>query len=308
MSPERARADRRTEHDLFAELALGWALHALEPEDEAMLLRHLPDCRRCERDVAAATEVMAAMAYDLPGDAPPPGLRAAVAADVRATDQVPLSDVLLPELLPPPLVELPPEPTARHSAAAPAAAPVRGRHSAAYLSRVRRRHRAARPWWRSRLATPAALAAVAVAVTVGLGAWNVYLAAARVDAQATATAESRALSAVLQPGKARLAALVDAHGQPKATVVVRAPQVQVLAQGLPVDDTLTQTYVLWGMRDGVPTAVGTFDVDRPQMGLSAVGSVQAGATDFPAYAISLEPGRQAPPTPTEIVATGQVGS
>ena len=308
MSPERARADRRTEHDLFAELALGWALHALEPEDEAMLLRHLPDCRRCERDVAAAIEVMAAMAYDLPGDAPPPGLRAAVADDVRATEQVPLTDVLLPDLLPPPLVEPPPEPTPRHSAAAPAPTPVRGRHSAAYLARVRRRHRAARSGWRWRPAAPAALAAVAVAAIVGLGAWNVYLAAARDDARATAYADSQALGALLAPGRATMAAMVDSHGQRTATVVVRRPQVAVVTEGLPVDDALTHTYVLWGMRGGVPTAMGTFDVDHPQMGLSAVGSVQAGPTDFPAFAISLEPGRQAPPTPTEIVATGQVGS
>jgi len=105
-----------------------------------------------------------------------------------------------------------------------------------------------------------------------------------------------------------LAGLADSHGRTMATVVVRGPQIEVVAQALPVDDTLIQTYVLWGMRGGVSTPLGTFDVGRPQVDVRHVGSAQAGPTDFPAYAISLEPGRQAPPTPTEIVATGQVGS
>jgi hypothetical protein len=155
---------------------------------------------------------------------------------------------------------------------------------------------------------PAAVAAVATAAVVGLGAWNVFLAAARDDARSTVATESHALAAVLVPGQATMAALADSHGVSLATVVVRGATVQVVTQGLPVDDTLTETYVLWGMRNGVPTALGTFDVGHPQMDVRPVGSAQAGPAQFSAYAISLEPGRQAPPTPTEIVATGQVGS
>lgn len=308
MSAERPRAARRADHDLFTELAVGWALHALEPEDEATLLRHLPDCRRCERDVAAATEVMAAMAGDLPQAGPPPGLRAALLADAEATAQLPVTDVLLPELLAPMPGEPPLEPRPRRSSTPPSTRPAGTRRGTAAGVGVRPRGGTGRPWQRWRPAVPAALAAVAVAAVVGLGAWNVYLSAARDDVQATAAADSQALAAVLVPGQATMAALADPHGQPMAMVVVHGPRIQVVTQGLAIDDTLTETYVLWGMRAGAPTALGTFDVGHPQNDVRPVGSAQAGTAGFTAYEISLEPGRQAPPTPTEIVATGQVGS
>jgi hypothetical protein len=35
------------DHQRYDELAVGWALHALEPEDEAAFARHLSGCARC---------------------------------------------------------------------------------------------------------------------------------------------------------------------------------------------------------------------------------------------------------------------
>ena len=64
------------DHDRFDELAVGWALHALEPDDEAEFGRHLPGCARCAETVAETTEVMAAMATDLPVAEPSAELRA----------------------------------------------------------------------------------------------------------------------------------------------------------------------------------------------------------------------------------------
>jgi anti-sigma factor RsiW len=63
------------DHEVFDELAVGWALHALEPEDEAIFARHLPGCARCAETVAETTEVMAGMASDLPPAAPSETLR-----------------------------------------------------------------------------------------------------------------------------------------------------------------------------------------------------------------------------------------
>jgi hypothetical protein len=54
--------------------------------------------------------------------------------------------------------------------------------------------------------------------------------------------------------------------------------------------------------------LGTFDVVQPHTDLRTVGSEQAGLDDYNAYAISLEPGRQAPATPSDVVANGQVTS
>ena len=55
-----------SEHRAFDELAVGWALHALEPEDEAVLAAHLPGCARCAETITETREAMADMASDLP--------------------------------------------------------------------------------------------------------------------------------------------------------------------------------------------------------------------------------------------------
>src|SRR4051812_23044323 len=79
---------RRGDHEVFDELAVGWALHALEPEDETVFARHLPDCPRCARTVVETEEVMAALATDLPPAEPSADLRARLRASVERTEQV----------------------------------------------------------------------------------------------------------------------------------------------------------------------------------------------------------------------------
>jgi hypothetical protein len=59
---------------------------------------------------------------------------------------------------------------------------------------------------------------------------------------------------------------------------------------------------------GSPVALGTFDVVSPGLDLRTVGSTETGLDEFATYAISKEPGRQAPATPSAIVANGQVTS
>jgi anti-sigma-K factor RskA len=102
---------------------------------------------------------------------------------------------------------------------------------------------------------------------------------------------------------------VVADGEAVATVVVREDQVQVVTDGLPVNDSSNNTYVVWGVPGtGAPVALGTFDVVAPQMDLRTVGSATTGPDDYSTFAVSIEPGREAPPEPSEIVATGQVTS
>ncbi len=65
-------------------------------------------------------------------------------------------------------------------------------------------------------------------------------------------------------------------------------------------------YVAWGLTaDGRAIPLGTFDVGRPEEGPLPVGADGA-ADDFPQYAVSIEPGRVAPTTPTVVVASGAV--
>ncbi|HJX44749.1 MAG TPA: anti-sigma factor, partial [Geodermatophilus sp.] len=79
----------RDDHETFDELAVGWALHALEPEDEALFTPHLAACPRCTRTVAETAEVMAALAGDLPPAEPSEGLRDRLREAVERTEQLP---------------------------------------------------------------------------------------------------------------------------------------------------------------------------------------------------------------------------
>jgi hypothetical protein len=82
----------------------------------------------------------------------------------------------------------------------------------------------------------------------------------------------------------------------------------VVIDGLSVNDADETTYVVWGMGEGDPVPLGTFDVSRSQMDVRTVGSPATDLDGFPLYGISLEPGQEAPSLPTEVVATGQVTS
>ena len=274
------------DHEVFDELAVGWALHALEPEDETFFARHLPDCPRCARTVAETEEVMAVLATDLPPAEPSEDLRARLRASVEHTEQVRR----------PPLVA--PSP-------AEATVPSRGRRHVddpdAPVPPARFASLRERGW--------VLAAAAAVAGVVGLGIWNVSLSTARDRAQETAAEQRAVVEELLQPG-ARVVARMDDGSGPVATVVVHDGEVQVVNQALAVNDDTEETYVLWGLRDGDPTpeAIGTFDVVRPRLDVDAVGSARTGSDAYDTYAVSLEPGRQPPAAPSEVLASGQVTS
>jgi Anti-sigma-K factor rskA len=267
------------EHRVFDELAVGWALHALEPEDETLFLEHLPGCRRCAQTVADTEELMAAMAADLPRAEPSAQLHDRLHAAVADTEQVA------------PAPDDEPTETAR-----PAATGFPGYTPVDPPERVR-------PPARRRVVA-LALAAAAVATIVGLGIWNVFLADSRDDMQATLAEQQRIVDALLAPGDARIAALSAEDGLAVATVVARSDRVDVVTYGLEVNDASEETYVVWGLDGAEPEAIGTFDVTRSQMAVQTVGSGRTGLDDYSGYGISLEPGREAPPAPTEIVALG----
>lgn len=56
------------------ELAVGWALHCLEPAEEAFFAAHLALCEDCRRTVGQAEEVGVALALAAPDVAPPADL------------------------------------------------------------------------------------------------------------------------------------------------------------------------------------------------------------------------------------------
>jgi anti-sigma factor RsiW len=267
-----------SEHRTFDELAVGWALHALEPEDEAVFAAHLADCDRCARTVAETVEVMASLATDLPLAEPSAELRHRLSDAVRQTEQVR---------------------TGLSAGWSPAALGLPDFDDAEFPGPP------APPWHR---ALPTLLAAAALAVIVALGLWNVVLNESRQQAEATARDQTRILSSVLTPGQATIAPLANPAGHTVATVVARHHQVQVITHGLRVNNAAQSTYVVWGIRPDKAVALGTFDVVHTQIDLRTVGSSPIALADFPSYGISLERGRQAPSAPTDIVATGEVTS
>jgi hypothetical protein len=255
------------DHARYDELAVGWALHALEPEEEAEFSRHLAGCARCAETVAGTAEVMGAMAVELPPADPSEDLRARLRGAVASTEQVHRAE--------------PDDP------APPAASPA--------------------PPPRRRRALSLALVAAAVAAVLGLGVWNVGLRSERADLSATVAEQRDVVDALLTPGRATVATL-DGDGGPVATVVAREDRVQVVTYGLAANDSTDTTYVLWGLGNGAPTPLGPFDVEGSQIAVETVGSESTGVDGFAQYGISIEPGREAPSEPTEVVASGQVTS
>ncbi|MGY1637333.1 anti-sigma factor [Geodermatophilus sp. SYSU D00742] len=283
------------DHRVFDELAVGWALHALEPEEEAALAAHLPGCRRCGGTVAETGEVLAVLAGGLPAADPPGRLGEELRAAVRESVQVGRQ----PGAGPPAPAGGPPVVDATRGGAdrvvtGPADEPAPDPSGAAPAPTA----------WRRVL--PSALVAAAVATVLALGTWNVVLSDARDQARETVARQADVVNALLVPGRATVVPLSGDDGAPVATVVARNGVVQVVNHGLPVNDAQEQTYVLWGTRDGGAVALGTFDVTSPQTDLWAVGSGSTGLDAPDGYDISLEPGRQAPSAPTDIVARGEV--
>ena len=290
------RDPRRGEHEAFDELAVGWALHALEPEDEELFAAHLPTCPRCRRTVGETADVMGALAGDLPPVAPPERLRERLRAAVEETEQ--LSRPAREEERTPPV---PPSVPDRPAPVYRFEPPATGAHRAPFPVRAVD----PRSSWRRVL--PNALVAAAVAAILALGTWNVVLSSAREEARAAAAEQAQLVDALLTPGQATIAPLT-ADGATLATVVTREGQVQVVTQGLRPNDVRDQTYVVWGLSGGTPAPLGTFDVTSPQPALRTVGSAPSGLDAYTGYAVSLEPGRSAPPEPSDIVASGEVPS
>lgn len=67
-----------TPHEEFDELAAGWALHALDPADEARFREHLETCLVCRRTIDDLTAAASELAYAVPQVDPPPQLRARI--------------------------------------------------------------------------------------------------------------------------------------------------------------------------------------------------------------------------------------
>jgi hypothetical protein len=58
----------------YREWAVGWALHALEPAEESLVIRHLADCPTCASIAADTEQVGAMLGLSVPQTTPSIGL------------------------------------------------------------------------------------------------------------------------------------------------------------------------------------------------------------------------------------------
>jgi hypothetical protein len=217
-------------HADYESLAAGYALHALEPEDEQRLSAHLITCLSCARLVADTALLGSAFAELLEPEAPPPGLRARILAAATAEPRP------LPEQVAAPRI-----PTAVSAPAAPAQVVPAPSKSAG------------RPW---RLRERVLVGALAAAIGVGV-AVPVTLAASHRSGTGSTSALAQAL---LQPN-AQEVTLKGTTGASLARAVMSDKGMYLLANGLPINDRSRSIYVLWAANaQGQRRAIGTFDV------------------------------------------------
>jgi len=72
-------------HAEYEQLAAGYVLGALEPDDEHLFQRHLDGCAVCAAGVRDLEDVAGALAYAAPPVEPPPALRASIRRKVGLT-------------------------------------------------------------------------------------------------------------------------------------------------------------------------------------------------------------------------------
>jgi anti-sigma-K factor RskA len=259
------------DHEVFDELAVGYALHALEPEDELRFTAHLASCATCERSLAEHVDTLGQLAYDVPPAAPPPavldGIRAAVAAEGgrATTGSGPVPDL-------------------------PSRGPADPDDE---LARARRRREPV-PVQRSWLL---AGAAAVVSLVLGLGAWNAVLQTDRAEQIARGDRLEQAVEALEQPG-ARTVQLADFDGNIMAVVIAHGQQMSLVVDGLAPnpDDTV---YVLWGQNvSGEVRALSTFDVPAEGLDVLAGMPLQLSIDELDTLMVTHEHGRT-PPAQTQ---------
>ena len=206
----------------FAELAAGYALDALSPDDTVAFETARRQHPEWEHHVTADAATAALLAEDVAEVSPPPGVRAALLAQIAG----PAS---------PPVVAEPAD--LSHRADRPSAAP----------EPAKPRRWGSRSWF--------ALAA-SLALLVGVG-WGAVFVSEQLTTPASVVALDEIESA--SDAESETATLADG-GQVTAHWSESVGKAVLVSDGLPViaDD---ESFELWFVRDGAPISAGTFTAE-----------------------------------------------
>ncbi|MBV9651620.1 MAG: hypothetical protein JO296_15985 [Pseudonocardiales bacterium] len=77
-------------HCPHRELAVGWALHALEPTGNSLVTAHLPDCPTCTHTATQTEEVAALLGLSIPHVTPSAQLEHRILRATSTTTKTPL--------------------------------------------------------------------------------------------------------------------------------------------------------------------------------------------------------------------------
>ena len=265
-----------TPHELYAELAAGYALSSLEPAEEQYFLAHLSGCAQCEQDVRAHTETMAHLAYAAESPEPPMELLENIRAGVLASGRGATFTFGAPDR-----VDAPPAPVSLGDA---------------------RQQRTARLRRGSQLVG----AAAAAALVLSLGVWNSDLRKQSDEQRSRTQALASAVVNELGVDGTRPVTLRTNDGRAVAVALVHGADMAVLHTGLAVNAPDT-TYVLWG-RVGVEVrAVGAFDVTGDEAAVTRGLHLAGDVDELTGLMVTKEQGREAPRVPVAaILASGTV--
>jgi anti-sigma-K factor RskA len=322
-------ADRRRHHGRYDELTAGYALDALDPQDEADCAAHLPGCDRCQDAVARFTEITAALARAAPAAEPSPALGPRIMAAV-AREPVPGAPgrthetgpagpdepVLAgrglphesgpgrPDELVPAGRGLPHESgPGRPDEPDPAGQGLPYEPGPARANPAHRRPGRLQPGRPGRPRRPLRVIAGGVAAAAALIAGGVTWAGLT---GGSGPPQPPAASCG-QAGACRQIVLTSAASHaPAGRVIIADGTAWLVPAGLKADNTARQVYVLWQITGGhTPLAVGSFDVRAGGRRPIRIGALAVPYSRTWAFAVSLEHGRAIPATPSHPVALGQ---
>lgn len=267
----------------LTEQAVGWALHALEPDEEMAVLLHVPQCPACQAAVREADAVLSSLGASVEQVEPPASLRDSILSAAVDTPQVlsPVRSARVPS----------PAPLPRHRSDEPTSPVSSPRSRGSWITRRR--------------LVAASLVLVGVLAVGGLAVRTGQLE----QQSETLTAQSQSIADLVgqldRPGVRHAMLANPTTGATTAAVIVVDGKRQVYTVSLPVNAS-NDTYVLWGLRAGTaPVALGPFTVVPDEKSARTVGKV-SGNDGFTDYAISIEPGHIPPVAPSTVVAKGQV--
>jgi Anti-sigma-K factor rskA/Putative zinc-finger len=289
--PRNPTPPRGLTHDEAMDLAAGFVLDALEPEEMAAVREHLATCTESHDEFIELAGVVPALGASVTVVEPPASLKervmAAAAADLEARQIAADSTAIeTPATLP------------RPAAAPPRPATAPPRPADAVVRPIKRGPSRLAAW---------ALGIAAVIAVVALGAWNVSLQRQLDDAQAYQQQVAAVLDAAEQPGSLTAVMRASDAAGPSGFAAVTSDGVARIAMRDLAPVSGSEVYEAWVIAaDGVPVALGELQLQPGGAGYLEAGGLppESGIV----LALTREPGPDATAPSTAPISAGTATS